>query len=71
MQTTFRKLPMAWPLVIFLLSPALTRAETGVQAWVRRYNGPGSSYSNSAQATVIPVTKTKRAIHTAKTLVRI
>ena len=46
---------MAWPLVIFLLSPALTRAETGVQAWVRRYNGPGSSYSNSDQATAVAV----------------
>jgi uncharacterized delta-60 repeat protein len=32
---------MTWPLVTFLLLPALTRAETAVQAWVQRYNGPG------------------------------
>ena len=42
MQTTLRKLTVAWPLVIFLLLPALTRAETAVQAWVQRYNGPGN-----------------------------
>ena len=42
MQTTLRKLTAAWPLVIFLLLPALTRAETAVQAWVQRYNGPGN-----------------------------
>ena len=42
MQTTFRKLTVAWPLVIFLLLPALTRGETAVQAWVQRYNGPGN-----------------------------
>jgi hypothetical protein len=38
MQTTLRKLTVAWPLVIFLLLPALTRAETAVQAWVQRYS---------------------------------
>ena len=42
MQTTFRKLTVAWPLVIFLLLPALTRAETPVEAWVQLYNGPGN-----------------------------
>ena len=42
MKTTLPKLTAAWPLVIFLLSPALTRAETAVQAWVQRYNGPGN-----------------------------
>jgi hypothetical protein len=42
MKTTLRKLTVAWPLVIFLLFPALTRAETAVQAWVQRYNGPGN-----------------------------
>ena len=42
MKTTFRTLTVAWPLVIFLLLPALTRAETAVQAWVQRYNGPGN-----------------------------
>ena len=41
MQTTFRTFTMTWPLVTFLLLPALTRAETAVQAWVQRYNGPG------------------------------
>jgi hypothetical protein len=41
-QTTLRKLTVAWPLVIFLLLPALTRAETAVQAWVQRYSGPGN-----------------------------
>jgi uncharacterized delta-60 repeat protein len=41
-KTTLRKLLVAWPLVICLLLPALTRAETGVQAWVQRYNGPGN-----------------------------
>jgi len=44
MQTTFRKLTVAWPLVIFLLLPAPTRAETGVQAWVQTYNGPGNGW---------------------------
>ena len=38
MQITLRKLTVAWPLVIFLLLPALTRAETAVQAWVQRYS---------------------------------
>jgi hypothetical protein len=42
MKTTFRKLTATWPLVIILLLPALTRAETAVQAWVQRYNGPGN-----------------------------
>jgi hypothetical protein len=42
MQTTFRTFTMTWPLVTFLLLPALTRAETAVQAWVQRYNGPGN-----------------------------
>ena len=42
MQTTSRSLKSSWPLVIFLLLPAPTRAETAVQAWVQRYNGPGT-----------------------------
>jgi hypothetical protein len=42
MKTTLRKLTAAWSLVIFLILPALTRAETAVQAWVQRYNGPGN-----------------------------
>ena len=32
MKTTLRKLTMAWPLAIFLLLPALTRAETAIQS---------------------------------------
>jgi hypothetical protein len=43
MQITTRKLTVIWPLVIFLLLPALAPAETAVQAWVQRYNGPGNS----------------------------
>jgi hypothetical protein len=30
--------------VLFCLLPPLTRAETGVEAWAQRYNGPGNSY---------------------------
>ncbi|MEI7900464.1 MAG: hypothetical protein WCK89_09425, partial [bacterium] len=41
MQTTFRKLPAAWPLAIFLLFPALTHGEIAAQAWVNRYDGSG------------------------------
>ena len=33
--------------MIFLLLPALTRAETAVQAWVQRYNGPGNGYDEA------------------------
>ena len=49
MKTNLRKLTVAWPLVIFLLFPALTRAETAVQAWVQRCNGPGNGddYANA------------------------
>jgi uncharacterized delta-60 repeat protein len=42
MQTTLRKLTVAWPLMIFLLLPTPARAETVAQAWVQRYNGPGN-----------------------------
>jgi hypothetical protein len=52
MQTTFRTLTVAWPLVIFLLLPALTRAETAVQAWVQRYNRPGNSPNYAKAVTV-------------------
>ena len=42
MKTTFQKLTVVWPLVIFLLLPALTRGETAVQAWVQLYSGDSS-----------------------------
>ncbi len=42
MKPAWRKLTVAWLLVIGLLLPAFTRAETAVQAWVQRYNGPGN-----------------------------
>jgi hypothetical protein len=32
-----------WMAVLLCLWPALTRAETAVQAWVQRYNGPGNT----------------------------
>ena len=39
MKTTLRVCTAAWPLVICLLIPALTRAETPVQTWVQPHNG--------------------------------
>jgi hypothetical protein len=50
MKTTLRKLTTAWPLAIFLLLPALTRAETAIQAWVQRYNAPGNYNIARAEA---------------------
>ena len=41
--SALRKLTVAWPLVICLFLPALARAETAVQAWALRYNGPGNA----------------------------
>ena len=43
MHANWRNPTMAWLLMIFLIVPALTRAETSVQAWVQRYNGPGNA----------------------------
>jgi hypothetical protein len=52
MQTTLRKLMVVWPLAIFLVLPAVTRADTGVQSWVQRYNGPGNG-TDLARAVVV------------------
>ena len=52
MQTTLRKLTVAWLLAIFLLLPARTRAETGVPVWTNRYNGPGNRIDQAAAVVV-------------------
>ena len=59
MQSTLRKLTLAWPLVIFLLLPTLTRAETAVQAWVQRYMGRAA-----ARATAVAVDSSNNVIVT-------
>ena len=61
MQTTSRKLTAAWPLVVFLLLPALTRGETAVQAWVQHYNGPRTGPD---QATAVAVDGSNNVIVT-------
>jgi hypothetical protein len=43
---------VAWPLVIFLLLPPPTYAETAVQAWAQRYNGRANT-NDYAQAVVV------------------
>ncbi len=65
MRTTFRKLLLAWPLLIFLLFPAVTRAETGFQAWVQRYNGPANG---ADKATAIAVDGSNNVIVTGESI---
>jgi uncharacterized delta-60 repeat protein len=45
MKTTLRNLTVTWPLAVCLLLPALAHAETVVQAWAQRYNGPENGIS--------------------------
>ena len=52
MNTTLRQFTAVWPLVIFLLLPALTRAETAVQAWVQHYDGPGQGFDEATALAV-------------------
>jgi len=61
MTATSQRLALAWPLLIFLLFPSLTRAETAVQAWVQRYNGPTSDVG---QATAVAVDGSNNVIVT-------
>jgi hypothetical protein len=52
MQTNFRKITVAWLLMIFLLLPGFTQAETAVQAWAQRYNGPENTNDWAKAVTV-------------------
>src|ERR1017187_8607393 len=52
MNTTLRQFTAVWPLVIFLLLPALTRADTAVQAWVQHYDGPGQGFDEATALAV-------------------
>jgi hypothetical protein len=46
MKTT-KRIPLTTLAALLSLLPALTRAETAVQAWVQRYRGPGDLYSSA------------------------
>ena len=50
--------------LLVCLLPALTRGETAVQAWVQRYNGPGSGYGNADNATAVAVDGSNNVIVT-------
>jgi hypothetical protein len=51
-KTTVRRLTVSWPLATFLLLSAVAHAETAVQAWVQRYNGPHNCDAYATAGTV-------------------
>ncbi len=67
MQSSWRRLPACF-VVIFLLVPALARGETAVQAWVQRYDGPGSSYSHADGAAAVAVDGSNNVIVTGSSV---
>src|SRR5512140_987563 len=65
MQTAVRKFSLGLSLVMFLLLPALALAETGVQAWVQRYNGAGNGWD---QANAVAVDGSNNVIVTGSSI---